>query len=310
MKVIIAGGTGLIGRALSEKLISRGDRVIVLTRDPRRASHLPAGVAVGGWDGATEHGWNRLVDDESAIVNLAGAGIADGRWTERRKREIRDSRVDSGRAITLAVRDAPRKPRVVVQASAVGYYGPRDESVITESDRPGTDYLARLCQEWESSTVDVETYRVRRAIVRTGMVLSASGGALPRLLVPFRVFVGGPLGSGSQWISWIHVEDAARAILYLLDDDMARGSFNLVAPKPVTNREFARALAAVIGRPALVATPAFAVRALLGEMSTVVLDGQRVVPARLNEAGFIFRFPEVRTALADLLKPRQGPRGL
>jgi uncharacterized protein (TIGR01777 family) len=258
----------------------------------------------------TWSGWNSTVDSDTAIVNLAGAGLADARWTEQRKREIRESRLSPGRAIASAVRHSPRKPRVVVQASAVGYYGPLDDRIVTESDLPGSDFLARLCVDWEASTVEVEAFGVRRPIIRSGMVLSAAGGALPRLLLPFRFFVGGPLGSGAQWVSWVHIDDEVAAILYLLDSDLATGPYNVVSPAPLTNRDFARLLASMIGRPAVLPTPPVALRLMFGEMSTILLEGQRVAPRCLTEGGFQFEFPDARLALSDLLTPRRVPRGL
>jgi len=301
MRVIITGGTGLIGRALTHNLINDGHQVIVLTRKPQKAD-LPAGAIAEQWDGRTTGGWGHWVDGADAVVNLAGAGLADNRWTPARKALIRDSRLDAGRAIVQAVQKAEQKPEVVIQSSAVGYYGPRDNSVITEGAGSGADFLAKLCVDWEASTASVETMGARRAILRTGVVLSTNGGALPRMALPFKFFIGGPIGSGKQWVSWIHQADEVAAIRFLLENKAAAGRFNLVAPNPVTNTDFSRAIGKAMGRPAVMPTPAFALKLAFGEMSTVLLTGQRVVPQRLQELGFTFQFSEAEETLKDLLQ--------
>lgn len=302
MRVIITGGTGLIGRALAASLAGDGHEVIVLSRDSRRHTDLPAGVQVERWDGRTAAGWGPLADGADAIVNLAGENIGAARWTAERKERIRRSRLDAGRAVVEAVAAAGRKPRVVIQASAVGYYGPRGDEELSEEAPPGEDFLALLCVEWEASTAAVEAQGVRRAVIRSGLVFSTAGGSLPRLLLPFRFFVGGPLGSGRQWYSWIHIADEVAAIRFLIANEAARGPFNLCAPNPLTNAELARVIGRVMGRPSFLPTPAFALRLAFGEMAAAVLTGQRVVPARLLQLGFSFRFPTAEAALRDLLR--------
>jgi uncharacterized protein (TIGR01777 family) len=302
MRIIITGGSGLIGRALAASLAADGHEAILLSRTPERATGLPVGVRAAGWDGRTAAGWGYLADGAEAIVNLAGESIAAGRWTPERKRRIRDSRLDAGRAVVEAVRAATDRPRVVIQASAVGYYGPRGDEEITEQTPPGDNFLAQaVVVEWEASTAPVEALGVRRAVIRTGVVLSEAGGALPRLLLPFKFFAGGPLGSGRQWFPWIHIADEVGAIRFLIDSQAASGPFNLSAPNPLTNAEFSRILRHVLGRPTFVPTPAPALRLLFGEMATVLLDGQRALPRRLLDLGFIFRFQEAEAALRDLL---------
>jgi uncharacterized protein (TIGR01777 family) len=301
MRVIITGGAGLIGRALAADLASNGHEAIVLSRAPERVTGLPPSVRAERWDARSAAGWSPLADGADAIVNLAGESLA-GRWTARRKRRILESRQNAGRVVVEAVEGASVKPHVVVQASGAGYYGPRGDEEITEEAGPGKDYLGQTAIEWEASTAPVEALDVRRVIIRTGVVLSMAGGALPPLLLPFQFFVGGPLGSGRQWFPWIHVADEARAIRFLIEHESASGPFNLTAPNPLTNAEFGRALGRVLRRPAFVPTPAFALRLLLGEMSTVLLDGQRAVPRRLLGLGFTFRFPDAEAALRDLLK--------
>jgi hypothetical protein len=305
MHVVIAGGTGLIGRALARSLLADGHRVSVLSRsaEPR---HLPEGAVARRWDARTAAGWIDLVEEADALVNLAGESLAGsgplpGRWTADRKAVIRDSRLGAGAAVAEALATAERRPAVLVQASGVGYYGPADDADLPEDAPAGEDFLARLAAEWEASTAGVEGLGVRRAVVRTGIVLSGDGGALPRLALPFRLFAGGPLGSGRQWVPWIHIADEVGAIRFLIDHPEAEGAFNLVAPNPVTNADLARALGRVLGRPALLPTPAFALRAMMGEVADLVLTGQRALPARLERLGYRYRFPQVEPALRDLL---------
>lgn len=310
MRVIITGGTGLIGSALVENLAADGHDVIVLTRSPGRVQQLPANARPVGWDARSGDGWAELADGADAIVNLAGEsiggeGFLPDRWTAEKKHRIRQSRLEAGRAVVDAVDRAAVKPRVVIQSSATGYYGTHEGGNITESYPPGDDFLADVSAEWEASTAPVEAQEVRRVLVRTGLVLSAEGGTLPRLLLPYRLFVGGPFGAGRQWWPWIHIADEVHAIRFLLEHEDASGPFNLVAPNPVQNDTFGAALASVLGRPHLVPVPGFALRALLGEVATVVLDGQRAVPERLQELGFDFHFPTLEAALRDLLQKTQ-----
>ncbi len=301
MKVLVTGGTGLIGRRLCKALVDRGDEVVVLSRNPDRAKNMPSGVELLRWDGRTPAGWGKVVGEADAVVNLAGENIASGRWTEERKRRIRQSRLDAGKAIVEAVADSAEKPAVLIQASAVGYYGPHGDETVTEETPAGNDFLARLAVEWEESTAPVEAMGVRRSIIRTGIVLASEGGALPRMVLPFRFFVGGPLGDGRQWMPWIHISDEVKAILFLMDHENASGPFNLSAPNPVTNEEFARTIGRVMGRPAFMRVPAFALKLLLGEMATVVLDGQRAIPERLTGAGYDFQFDRLLPALEEIM---------
>ena len=302
MRVVILGGSGLIGRALTADLTADGHEVVILSRNPGRTGGLPAGARAAGWDGRTAAGWEAVADGADAIVNLAGESLATGRWTEERKRAIRDSRLFSGQAVVQAVEASVRKPGVVVQSSAVGYYGPRGDEDVLEDTPPGSDFLAGVCVEWEASTAPVEALGVRRVVIRTTPVLSLRDGALPRMVLPFRYFVGGPLGSGRQWFPWIHVADEAAAIRFLVEHPEASGPYNLTAPESLTNAQFSRILGRVMGRPSLIPTPAFALRLLFGEMATVLLDGQRAVPRRLQGLGFAFRFPDAESALKDLFK--------
>jgi uncharacterized protein (TIGR01777 family) len=307
MRVVITGGTGMLGRALSGNLAADGHEVIVLSRLPERVTGLPAGVRAGGWDGRTAEGWGHLADGADAIVNLAGANIAGehffpSRWTEERKRVIRESRVNAGRAVVQAAEQASQKPGVVVQASGIGYYGFRGDELIAEDGQPGDDFGARLAsQEWEPATAAVEGMGVRWVVMRTAPVLDADEGSLPRMLLPFRLFVGGPMGSGKQWLSWIHLHDYVRAVRFLIENRAAHGPFNLVAPEPLTNAEFGRTIGRVMGRPYYLPVPGFALKLAFGEVADVLLYGQRAIPQRLLDLGFEFRFPDAESALRDLL---------
>lgn len=301
MRVLIVGGSGLIGRALATDLARNGNEVIILSRRPERVLGLPAGVRAAKWDGRSTEGWQSLAEDATAIVNLAGENIGSGRWTDDRKRAIRQSRLNAGQAVVQAVKAAANKPWVVIQASGIGYYGACGDEEITEETPSGHDFLAQLAMDWESSTASLEALGVRRVVIRTGVVLSTKGGAFTRVLLPFRFFVGGRLGSGWQWFPWIHIADEVGAISFLIEDEAANGPFNLTAPFPLTNAEFIRLLGQQLRRPSLMPTPEFALRLLFGEMATVLLDGQRAIPQRLLERGFTFRFPRAGPALRNLL---------
>jgi uncharacterized protein (TIGR01777 family) len=302
MRTIITGGTGLIGRALATDLAANGHQVVLLSRDPGRATDLPAGVTTERWDARTSAGWGHLADGAHAIVNLAGENIGAGRWTAERKRRIRASRVDAGQAVVQAVRAAENKPDVVIQSSAVGIYGPRGDEEITESASAGSDFLSQIAVQWEASTAPVDEMGVRRPIIRTGVVFSKQAMAFQRMVLPFKLFVGGPIGGGRQWLPWVHIADEVGAIRFLMSHPKAAGPFNLTAPETVTNAGFGRTLGQVLGRPSFMPVPGFAMRLAFGEMSTVLLDGQRAVPQRLVDLGFTFRYPKLETALRDLLR--------
>jgi uncharacterized protein (TIGR01777 family) len=308
MRVIITGGTGMIGGALCASLAADGHEVILLTRSPGRVRGLPANVRAAGWDAASADGWAELADGASAIVNLAAESIGGeryipDRWTAEKKRRIRQSRLDAGRAVVDAVRRAANKPQVVVQPSGIDYYGAPENGLITEDYPAGDTFLASVAVDWEASTAPVKEEGVRHVITRSGLVLSPKGGTLPRVLLPYRLFVGGPFGSGKQWWSWIHLEDEVRAIRFLIEQPEAQGAFNLVAPQPVQNQTFGKTLGRVLGRPHYFPVPGFALRFALGEVASLVLGGQRVAPHRLLEMGFQFSFPTLEEALRDLLAP-------
>src|SRR3990172_967872 len=310
MRNVILGGSGLVGRGLAESWASDGHVVTIVCRHPEKVPPLQPIVEVVGWDGRTTAGWGHLADGADAVVNLAGETIGGThlrhgffqRWTTAKKRRILDSRINAGRAIVEAIRAARKKPGVLLQMSAVGVYGPRADENLDEDAPPPKDFLAHVCVEWEQSTEAVEAMGVRRLVVRTGLVLSLQGGLFPVILLPFRLFVGGPLGSGRQGFSWIHAEDHRRALRFLVENPQARGVYNVTAPEPVSNAELGRQVARALRRPYWFPTPAPLLRLVLGKKATLVLDGQRVVPRHLLETGFEFRHPTLEAALASLLR--------
>ncbi len=304
MHVLITGGTGLIGTALAKALLADGHRVTILTRQQNPS--VSEGAVAQLWNGKTPEGWGHLVNEVDAVVNLAGENLAGqgplpGRWTESRKEVIRQSRIGAGMALAQAIGGATKPPAVLVQASGIGYYGTSDDEPIDEEAPAGTDFLATLAVDWEASTRPVEDKGVRRVVIRTGAVLSTSGGALPKLLLPYQMYVGGPAGSGRQFMPWIHIDDEVNAIRFLIEQSTAQGAFNLCAPSPVTNRGFGNTLGRVIHRPSLLPVPAFVLHMLLGEVADLVLEGQRAFPKRLQSLGYEFRFAELEPALRDLL---------
>jgi uncharacterized protein (TIGR01777 family) len=298
MRVLLAGGSGLIGRALVASLVGDAHEAVVLSRDPG-AQRWPQGVRGVAWDGRTLGPWVEEIERSDAVVQLAGEPIL-GRWTAAKKERIRSSRVMTTRLLADAIAGARRRPGVLVQGSAVGYYGDTGDAAIDETAPAGNDFLAALAREWEEASAPVERLGVRRPVVRTGHVLSRQGGMLPPLRLAFRLFAGGRLGSGRQWMPLIHVADEVGPIRFLIEDGAATGPFNLVAPEPLRNADFARALGRALARPSWLPTPGWLLRRALGEMGDVVLGGQRALPAHLLAAGYRFRFSALPAALADL----------
>jgi uncharacterized protein (TIGR01777 family) len=307
MRVIIPGGCGLIGGELAASLAADGHEVTVLSRRPEQVrDRLAKGVAVVGWDGKSVDGWGHLAEGADAIVNLAGQSLDGGsflpkRWTAARKQGYIDSRVEPGQAVVEAIRAAEKKPRVLIQASASGYYEQDTTEPVTEDSPNASSWQAVLCREWEKGTAEVEAMGVRRAIIRTGLVLSTAGGAFPRLLLPFTLFAGGPMGNGRQWMPWIHHEDEVRAIRFLIEQEDASGPFNLCAPHPVTYAEFAHVMGRVMRRPSFVPVPGFTMKLAFGEVAELVLKGWQMVPKRLEEQGFGFKYVKLEAALREIL---------
>jgi len=301
MRIIVAGGTGFIGTALTKSLLAERHQVWILTRNLQTRRLAEGGHGVG-WDGRTTTGWGELVSQMDAIVNLSGESLGSGPWTRVRKARILSSRVEAGKAISDAIRQANPRPKVLIQASAVGFYGPRGDEPVTEESTLGSGFLAEVCKAWEGSSQPVEELCVRRVVIRTGVVLSRDEGGLQRMMLPFRFFAGGPVGNGRQGLPWIHPADEVAGIRFLLENEKAHGVFNLSAPEPLSNADFGHILAKVMRRPYWLPVPAFALRLLLGEMSTLVLEGQYVLPKRLRDHGFRFRFETAEAALRDVLR--------
>jgi uncharacterized protein (TIGR01777 family) len=294
MQVVIAGGTGLLGGTLGADLQRDGHTVTVLTRRPRHSTHIE-------WnpEQPAAH-WTHVVGAADVVVNLAGEVIAPRRWTAARKTAIRESRLRATRALADAIRASARKP-AFLSASGIGIYGPRGEEVVTEETPPGVDFLARLAVDWEREAMTVAPL-TRVILLRTGVVLAREGGALRQMALPFRFFAGGPVGSGRQGVSWIHIDDWVAMARWAIETPRVAGPLNFTAPAPVSNAEFARTLGRVLGRPAIMPAPAFAVRLAFGEMSSVVLTGQRVLPVKAQSLGFTFRFPDLEGALRDIYR--------
>lgn len=302
MKVILAGGSGFIGTRLIEALLQRGDSVTLLTRSlPAVQQRWSGRVDARLWNGRDPGPWVLTLNGADAVINLSGESVAGARWTPARKLALIKSRVDSTRALVSALERAQERPLVFVNASAVGYYGAAPGADCPETAPQGTDFLAALCGQWEREALAADKFEVRTATARFGVVLGTDGGALAKMLTPFRFGLGGPLGGGRQAFPWVHADDAVGAVLWAIDDAKMSGPFNVVAPEPATNAEFTKALGRALKRPAFLPAPAFAVRLALGEMSSLLLEGQRAVPEKLLARGYSFRHPTLQGALASLL---------
>ena len=298
MRILIPGGSGFLGSLLVEALLKQQHEVIVLSRSPQSVQ-LPSGVRVAAWDGKTPQGWGHLVGEVEAIINLAGTNIGARPWTAQRKAAIRSSRQEAGQAIVDAVAKAEHKPSVVIQASGINAYGDQGDQELDETSPLGEGFLPSVTVDWEASTAPVEQYGVRQVVIRTGLVTSHSAGWVQPLLLIFKLFVGGPLGSGNQWWPWIHIQDYLGAVLFLLNSADARGVYNVVSPNPVRMKDFGKVLASVLKRPFWLPAPAFAIRLVLGEMSQLILEGPRALPKRLLEGGYAYQYPLLRPALED-----------
>lgn len=297
MNILLTGGTGLIGRALCRALSAQRHSLTVVSRRPHIVAEK-CGAAVRAIGSLDE--W-RPGDHYDAVINLAGAPIAGARWSERRKKTLWDSRVTLTTALVEKISRAKTKPGVLLSGSAVGIYGDCGNREVDESNAAAADFGARLCSAWEQEARKAEACKVRTCLLRTGLVLSRDGGMLKQMLLPFRLGLGARIGGGRQWMSWIHIDDQVAILLKLLDESGHRGAFNLCAPNPVNNAAFTKSLAAAVKRPALLAAPAFAVNAALGESAYLLLGGQKVRPARLVSSGYRFRHPELIGALTELI---------
>ena len=301
MKIVIAGGTGFLGRPLAERLVAEGHDVVILTR--RAASELPARAVVWSPGGDVGHAgaWANEIDGANAVINLAGESIAGRRWSAAHKQQILDSRLHATRSLAAAIARASRPPSVFASGSAVGYYGPLGDEVAVETTPAGSDFLAQVCQQWEAEANRAASPRTRVVCIRTGLVLERDGGALPQMLPPFKFGVGGPVGSGRQYWPWIHRTDWIDLVRWAIRTDAAAGPLNATAPEPVRNAEFAHALGRALHRPSFMPAPAFALRLLLGEMAdALLLSGQRAIPATAGTLGFSFTYTRIDDALGAI----------
>jgi hypothetical protein len=303
MRIGISGATGLIGSAVVSHLTAAGHELKIFGRRP-----VP-GLQFSPWDVLQPLAEASALSGLDAFIHLAGTPIADGRWTDRRKESIRATRVEGTGHLVEAFRRSPQPPPVLLAASAVGFYGDRGHEILDEDSPPGKGFLPDLCRQWEDKALEASSLGVRVVLLRTGIVLSPEGGALAKMLPPFRLGLAGPLGSGRQYLSWIHLRDHVRLLELALYHRDAEGPLNCTAPRPVTNQEFTRTLAAVLHRPAWFPVPGWGLRLLFGEMAQALLEGQRVVPRRALELGFAFKFGELADALRDLLGVRQAAAG-
>ncbi len=306
MRVFLTGATGLIGSHLVKNLRDRGDQIVILSRRPEAAKEI-GGAACNVVEGdPTQQGpWTDALKDCDAVVHLAGEGIFNRRWNQQFKDLLYSSRIKSTDNIAAALTKVDHaksgNPKVLINGSAIGYYGPHGNEDLTEESGPGHDYLAKICVDWEKATQPAVNHGIRVVLLRTGIVLAAGGGALQKMLPPFKMFVGGPIGSGKQYMSWIHIEDEVGLILFALDHPEVNGPINATAPNPVTNQEFSRVLGKVLGRPSFLPTPGFALRVMLGESAQIITSGQKVLPRKALTAGYAFQFPELERALRHLL---------
>lgn len=296
MNVLVTGGTGFVGNILVNLLCARGDRITVLTRNPERFRSARSGMEYAAWP--------IDVSKFDAVVNLAGAGILDRRWNDAYKAELRASRVDLTRRLVDAIGASTKRPRVLVSASAVGYYGDRGEDLLPENAPPADGFLSRMCVDWEAEANRATTFGVRVATVRIGLVLGSQGGALKQMTPIFKLGLGGPFGTGKAWFPWIHVNDLASLLIHALNGEHVSGALNGTAPGIVRNKEYASTFGRVLSRPAFVPVPPFALRIALGEVANVLTDSQRTVPERTLATGFTFQFPELEPALRNLLHKR------
>lgn len=298
MKIVISGGTGFIGKALISHLIEDNHQIVVLTRNSSRFDNPnPRLVEAVQWDGKTVNSWSDKIAGAETIINLAGEPIGIKRWNDLTKQLILNSRVESTKAIVKALSATNHYPRVFLNASASSYYGDMARDDADESQKRGSGFLSETCERWENQAKLAESSGARVVLLRFGIVLDKDGGALAKMMLPFKIFAGGPPGSGKQWVSWVHREDAVRAIMSIVNNDNIRGPVNVTSPEPVSMRDFCSTLAKTLGRHSWAAVPDFVLKTMLGEMSEMLLTGQRAIPRKLQDYGFKFKYPELKQAL-------------
>lgn len=307
MKVAITGATGFVGSRLVERLHSEGEQILVLTRNPEKARRIFPDSAypnleVVAYQPTQSGAWQKFIDGCDGVVNLAGAGIADERWNASRKREIMDSRKVTTEKLVEAIAQANSKPSVLVSGSAIGYYGTSETATFDETSSSGNDFLAEVCRAWENAAQPVKDVGVRLVILRIGIVLGM-GGTVSKMLTPFQLFAGGPIGSGKQWFSWVHIDDLVGLILHSLRHPKMEGNFNATSPNPVRMGEFCQDLGLALNRPSWLPVPDFAIELLLGDGAVVVLEGQKVLPRQTQASGFEYQYPTVQSALKNILAP-------
>lgn len=307
MKILITGATGLIGRKLCGSLSGDGHKVVALSRSPEKTGGLAADEVLK-WEPISGPPPSQALDRIDVVVHLAGEPIADHRWTDEQKKRIRDSRVLSTRNLVEGLRSADSKPSALISGSAIGFYGDRGDELLEETAAMGRGFMSEVCRDWENEAAVASGLGIRVVQVRTGVVLSTEGGAFKKMLPPFKLGVGGPLGSGKQWFPWIHISDIVGIFRHAIDNGSMKGPVNGVAPEPVTNAEFTKQLGRALHRPAFLPVPEFALRALLGEMADVLFGSQRVVPKAAVEAGYEFQYPLLARALEDLFGSARGER--
>ena len=302
MNIVVSGGTGFIGRPLCVSLCQEGHRVTLLTRRKEVAQRLfGSTVTIVEWNGSEAGAWEHCLEEADAVINLAGAPIADGRWTDARRRILTESRVLTTRLLVEALSRRSSKPRTLENASGIGYYGASDDRVLDEGAARGQGFLADLCMAWEAEALRAAEFGVRVVMLRTGMVLEQDGGALPKMLLPFRLFAGGPILPGTQWVSWIHRRDHIGLIQWLLTTPRVSGPVNAVAPEAVTMNRFCQVLGQVLQRPSWLPVPGFALHVALGELGTLMTTGQRVHPAKALFGGYVFHYPTLEPALRAIV---------
>jgi uncharacterized protein (TIGR01777 family) len=296
MRLVVTGATGFIGTALCAKLLDQGHALTLFTRGSPRDANTGTKRWLH-WTPGTLREWDVAVDGVDGVINLAGEPIAEKNWTHTQRQRIEMSRIDATHSLVQACAKAKQKPKFLINASAVGYYGPHGDEMITEETPPGNDFLGQLCRDWEKEAIKAEELGMRVVRLRIGIVLGPGGGALKKMAEPFRFFVGATLGSGEQWMSWIHIEDLIGLILRIMQDPQIRGAVNATTTHPSTNKEFSQTLAKVMHRPCWARVPGFALRFVLGDMADMLLTGQRVMPAAAEKFGYQFRYPSLQPAL-------------
>ncbi len=297
MNILITGGTGFIGTPLSHELRNSGHKVVVTTRRPS--------------DSKEKLIWNppalipsKVISGFDAVINLAGEPVAPGRWTKKRKELIMSSRINTTRSLVESIKKAAFKPKVLISASAIGYYGDHGDEYVAEDTPPASDFLARVCKAWEAEAVKAQELGIRVVLIRIGGVLESDGGALPKMMTPFKLFLGGTIGSGKQWFSWIHRDDVAGIIKYALENESVSGPVNAVSPNAVTNKEFSSALGKTLHKPSWLAVPAFVIKLTLGELGSMLLTGQRVMPEKILKSGYNFKYQDLESALKAIFEKK------